>query len=132
MTDKMIKNKIASLRRRKDRVNEKLIELSVKYGTKELYLDKSSTCIGKPEFISPIEVISESTCHLLLEHKLGKSTEKWYIRPEKDEDGEIYVEGAYEFVDDLNWYKKCINAAEKFYQSEEPDRFLESDGDEDE
>ena len=63
--------------------------------------------------------------------EVGGKPDAWSMIPAFDEDGNLYYSGAYEFAHDLEWYRKCIRAAERFYQSEDPDRFLEHDGYED-
>ena len=112
--------------------NKHLEDLYQKYGTQELYLDNSSTHISAPEIITPLEITFQSNEMLKVQHRQGNSMYDWTIAIEYYEDGDIGLEGCYEFEEDLKYYRKCIKSAERFYQSEDPDKILESDGNEDE
>lgn len=132
MKKSLYAKQLDSLTRTIERFNKKLEETCQRCGTNEVYLDNSSTCGGLPEFIAPIKIVSRSEEQMHIEHHIGTSVDRCHIRPEKDEDGYTYLECLDDFLEDLNYVKRCVKRGEKFYQSEDPDRFLESDGDEDE
>ena len=131
MEQKRIDQKLKALMRKAERFNEQLFGVRKLCGTMEVYLDKSSTLISSPEVIEPIVCnIHDNKLTAWQSNPLGR--EDWLVQVVKDEDGEEYFEGAYEFATDIDWMRKCVNNGLKFYQSEEPDRFLESNEDEDE
>lgn len=126
MEQKRIDQKFKALIRKAESFNKRLFEIRKLCQTSDIYLDKSSTLISLPENVEPI-------CCSLYENRLtawqsnenGRSD--WQVTIERDEDGEEYFEGAYEFVSDIDYMHKCINNGLRFWQSEDPDRFLEED-----
>lgn len=132
MTLQQIEKKIASIVKIIERYDNNLLDLQQKYGTQELYLDRSSTCGCLPEEITPYNITYHTKDRLTIEYRVGKHAEKIDIYPARDEYGELYLYGADEFAEDISWNRNRIKSAERFYQSENPDQYLESDGDEDE
>lgn len=139
------------------RLNSYLEDVIKQVGSNEVYLDKSSTIISAPASVWPIEEVKPDGpgCELLhndgapelvfrqkyvwQEYSKGgiiKKEEYCVIRIswEYDEDAdEWYAEyhgDSFDFESDLRYTKKCVRAGLKFWQSEDPDRFLEKDDDE--
>lgn len=111
-----------------DRINTLITDITKKCSSNEVYLDKSSTLIGTPEAITPLTITAQG------EHFLDIACEQftWHIEEEWDEDEQEWMEGwaGEEFLDDLKWIRKCVKNGLKFYQAEDPDRFLETPDDE--
>ncbi len=128
MTEKQIESKIASIVKIIERYNKKLTELYNKYDTKELYLDRD--CMSIPCEITPFDITYHANDRLSVEYRLGKLTTKFDIQPMLT-DGELWLMEAYEFSEEIAWCRKRIKSAERFYQSEDPDRYLEENEDED-
>lgn len=137
MDQKRIDKKFNSLLRTVERFNNYLLSVQQKCDTTDVYLDKSSTCVSPPERVTIVHVEwhkDSDTMFLVNWQGSGENATRndWHIYIETDEDGEEYFEGAYELVEDLKYMRKCINNGLRFWQAEDPDRFLEQDDDENE
>ena len=111
-----------------DRINAYITEITNRCGSDEIYLDKSSTLIGTPESITPLEITQQDEHSMVIACNLFT----WQLEEEWDEDYEEWCENwvGEELLDDLKWIRKCVNNGLKFYQAEDPDRFLEQPDDE--
>ena len=132
MTRKWIEKKVASLVRMIEHYNKKLVDMYNLFETQDMYLDRSSTCGGLPEYISQYFITYHAKDRLVVERTVGKSKEVYDIHPEKDEEGNTYMAGAADFAEDMLWNKHRIKSAARFWNADDPDKFLESHDDEDE
>lgn len=138
------------------RFNSYLEDVIKKVGSNEVYLDKSSTIISAPASVWPIEECppepgkqfceyNGSPClefrqrYQWPEYSSNGITHKeecaviriyWMYDLEADEWYAEYYGDSFDFEKDLRYTKKCVRAGLKFWQSEDPDRFLEKDDDE--
>ncbi|MBO4549690.1 MAG: hypothetical protein J5733_03075 [Bacteroidaceae bacterium] len=140
MEQKQIDEKFKFLIKKAERFNAMVAKAYVDCQTDEVYLDRSSTCVGLPEYISLLSWKREDTSITFsvmegefsyYEGKDKRHVSEWRIYVDKDEDGEEYFEGAFEFCVDLDYMKRCVRSGIRFWQSEDPDRFLEKDDDDD-
>lgn len=138
------------------RLNAYLEDVIKQVGSNEVYLDKSSTIISAPASVWPIEECPPEPGKQFCEYYGRPCLEfrQRYVWPEYSSDGitrkeecavirivwqydleadEWYAEyhgNSFDFESDLRYTKKCVRAGLKFWQSEDPDRFLEKDDDE--
>ena len=138
------------------RFNSYLEDVIKQVGSNEVYLDKSSTIISAPASVWPIEECPPEPGKQFCEYNGSPCLEfrQRYQWPEYSKDGitrkeecaviriywmydleadEWYAEyygDSFDFEKDLRYTKKCVRAGLKFWQSEDPDRFLEKDDDE--
>lgn len=144
------------LRKKVARLNAYINEVVGKVGNHEVYLDKSSTIISAPASVWSIEEVKPEAGQEFLmvdgkpyiefrqryvwsEYKGTAIVEKeeyttirviWEYDAEADEWYADYHGDGFAFDDDLRYTKKCVRAGLRFWQSEDPDRFLEKDDDE--
>lgn len=128
MEQKLIDKEFKSLIRKIDRFNERLFEIRKMCQTMKVYLDKSSTRISPPESIEQL-VYSIYNNELSVWQSNEGYKDTWRVHVVCDEDGDEGFEGSYELEEDIKYMRKCIENGLKFWQSEDPDRFLESDDD---
>lgn len=100
-----------------DNYNKWLNAKIERYGTDELYLDKSSTFIGLPEVAEPIAMkMLGSKC------KTSVNGIEDVVTDEFDIDN---------LRDTIKWCKRCVSNGCKFIESENPDAFLEAPDEDD-
>lgn len=137
-------------RKKVARLNDYINEVIKKCGSHEVYLDKSSTIISTPAAVWPMEEVatdnperelrfrqkfiwSEYSANGIV-HKEEYETIRitWEYDEEADEWYAEYHGGGFDFDDDLRYTKKCVRCGLKYWESEDPDRFLEKDDDDEE
>ena len=148
-------------RKKVARLNDYINEVIKKCGSHEVYLDKSSTIISAPAEVWPIEEVKPNGpgCELLdfpnepekelvfrqkyvwpeysangTSHREEYTVIKfrWEYDAEADEWFVAYYGDGYDFEDDLRYTKKCVRCGLRYWESEDPDRFLEKDDDDEE
>ena len=143
-------------RKKVARLNAYIEDVIKKVGNHEVYLDKSSTIVSAPASVWPIEEVKPESGNEFCEYNGMPSLEfrQRYQWPEYSKDGitrkeefaairivwqydlesdEWYAEyhgDSFDFEEDLRYTKKCVRNGLRFWQSEDPDRFLEKDDDE--
>lgn len=137
-------------RKKVARLNAYIEDVIKKVGNNEVYLDKSSTIVSAPASVWPIEEVKpEPSCEIPelifrqkyvwpeygvhgIEHKEDYVTIRisWEYDEEADEWYAEYHGDGFDFEDDLRYTKKCVRNGLRFWESEDPDRFLEKDDDE--
>lgn len=135
-------------RKRVARLNAYINDVIKQVGSNEVYLDKSSIIIAPPASVWPIEEVPTEKPGFEIQFN------QRYVWPELSADGitkkcdvaviritweydleadEWYAEyhgDSFSFDEDLRYRKKCVRAGLRYWQSEDPDRFLEKDDDE--
>ena len=133
-------------RKKVARLNTYIEEVIKKVGSNEVYLDKSSSIISAPASVWPLEeVATENPRELVFRQKFvwpeysangivhKEEYETIRIMWEYDEEADEWYAGyygcGYDFEDDLRYTKKCVRCGLRYWESEDPDRFLEQDDD---
>lgn len=144
-------------RKKVARLNAYINDVIKKVGNNEVYLDKSSTIISTPAEVWPIEEVKPEAGKEFCEfngnpclefrqryvwpeygaHGIEKKEEyqviriTWEYDKEADEWFAEYHGDTFDLDSDLRYTKKCVRNGLKFWESEDPDRFLEQDDEED-
>lgn len=116
-----------------DKYNEKVDLLTKRFGTDEIYLDKSGSNVSGLEKAYKMKVLSRNEKQMIIEEEPNY---RQTLTAEYDEEyNEWWVRGFNDGVDglvpDIKWANRCLNNGIKWFESENPDAFLEKD-DEDE
>lgn len=143
----------SAIRLKVQELNNVIEEAVKKVGSNAIYLDKSSTFISAPDSIWPLQevttdedrakntIVFEQKCidHLEMIANGEKAKVTYdrfkFVYEQEEDDGEWYIAyfgSSYSFKDDVAWLKKCIRQAIKFYESEDPDAYLEQPEEEEE
>ena len=135
-------------RRKVARLNAYIEDVIKKCDTHDVYLDKSSTIISTPASVWPIEEVATENPekelvfrqkYIWTEYSSNGIVQKedidtiritWEYDEEADEWYAEYHGGGFDIEDDLRYIKKCVRCGLRFWQSEDPDRLLEQDDDE--
>jgi len=141
------KRALDGYRKRIARLNAYINEAVEKVGSNEVYLDRCSTIVSTPDSVWPFEEVATedperelvfTQKYIFTEYAGGflKEKEEYYtirIKWEYDEESDDwyanYYGDAFDFDDDVKYIRKCVRAAVRFWESEDPDRFLEQDND---
>ena len=137
-------------RKKVARLNDYINEVIKKCGSHEVYLDKGSTIISTPNSVWPFEEVKteDPEKELVFQQKfvwsdfngtrIVKKEEyvkiylKWTYDEEADEWFIDYYGSGFDFDDELRYIKKCVRCGLRYWESEDPDRFLEKDDDDEE
>ena len=135
-------------RKKVARLNDYINEVIKKCGSHEVYLDKGSSIISAPAEVWPIEEVPTENPERELVfrqkyvwpeysangivHKEEYTVIKlrWEYDAEADEWFIAYYGDSFDFEEDLRYTKKCVRNGLRYWESEDPDRFLEQDDDE--
>lgn len=97
-------------------------------GERDIFLDKSSTCISAPEIVEDATITFDGRFAKVKIQGCEISIYE-YI----EEDGYVWLNhGIEELKDTIRYFKHCIDNGVKWYQSENPDEFLEQADDDEE
>ena len=142
------KREFERYRKRVSRLNAYINEVVEKVGSNEVYLDKSSTFVSLPDSIWPFEeVVTENPERELVfkqKYEMSRFTAsgiekneefytiriKWEYDEESDEWYSDYHGDSFDFEEDMRYIKKCVRNGLRFWENEDPDRFLEQEEDE--
>lgn len=116
------KDEIKRIVRRCTKYNKKIETAIKRFDTNELYLDKSG--IISPPVVAELitlEVVNKELIITLQGDKYRVSLELDY------EDECYYIVGTFDFDQDISYCNKCITNGIRFWESENPDGFLESE-----
>lgn len=149
---KEAKREFDRYRKRVARLNAYIDEVVRKVGSNEVYLDKSSTIISAPDSVWPFEEVpvenpekevrfqQKYVFHEYVYKSSGTTIEEkvenytisitWEYDEESDEWYAQYHGSCFDFDEDIQFVKRCVRNGLRFWQSEDPDRFLEQDDDE--